>query len=99
MNKALPVDASLEQAIDKQAHRHWFSWMVGQQTFWVSMAAVLAFVGLTLAGGSGVIIYLFLWVLTPADPLPADTSPSPLEQLVQRLHQAISGALASARRE
>jgi ribose transport system permease protein len=49
MTKALPMDVSLEQAIDKQAHRHWFSWMVGQQTFWVSMAAVLAFVGLTLA--------------------------------------------------
>src|SRR5687767_2657648 len=49
MTKVLPMDASLEQAIDKQTHRHWISWMVGQQTFWVSMAAVLAFVGLTLA--------------------------------------------------
>jgi ribose transport system permease protein len=43
------MDVSLEQAIDKQSHRHWFSWMVGQQTFWVSMAALIAFVGLTLA--------------------------------------------------
>jgi phage shock protein C len=59
----------------------------------------VGFVGLTLAGGSGVIIYLFLWVLTPSDPLPADTSPSPLEQLVQRLHQAITGALSSVRRD
>ena len=43
------MDASLEQAIGKQAHHHWFSWLVGQQTFWVSMAALLAFVSLTLA--------------------------------------------------
>jgi ribose transport system permease protein len=43
------MDVSLEQAISKQAHRHWFSWVVGQQTFWVSMAALLAFVSLTLA--------------------------------------------------
>jgi phage shock protein C len=59
----------------------------------------VGFVGLTLAGGSGVLIYLFLWVLTPGDPLPADTTPSPVEQLVQRLHRAITGALASMRRD
>ena len=49
MNKAVPTDASLERAIGTQVHRHWLSWLVGQQTFWVSMAALLAFVGLTLA--------------------------------------------------
>ncbi|HEY0857515.1 MAG TPA: ABC transporter permease [Albitalea sp.] len=49
MTKALPIDVSLEQTIGKRAHRHRFAWLVGQQTFWVSMAAVLAFVGLTLA--------------------------------------------------
>ncbi|MEP6874078.1 MAG: ABC transporter permease [Burkholderiales bacterium] len=49
MNKAVPIDTSLEQAIGRQVHRHWLSWLVGQQTFWVSMAALLAFVGLTLA--------------------------------------------------
>jgi len=43
------MEASLEQLIGKRTHRHWFSWLVGQQTFWVSMAAVLAFVALTLA--------------------------------------------------
>jgi phage shock protein PspC (stress-responsive transcriptional regulator) len=59
----------------------------------------VGFVGLTLAGGSGVLVYLFLWVLTPSDPLPADTSPSPVERLVERLHHAISGALASMRRD
>jgi ribose transport system permease protein len=49
MSKVLPMQGSLEQAIGTRAHRHWFSWLVGQQTFWVSVAAVLAFVGLTLA--------------------------------------------------
>lgn len=43
------MEVSLEQAIGKRAHHHWFSWLVGQQTFWVSMAAVLAFVALTVA--------------------------------------------------
>jgi len=43
------MEVSLEQAIDKRVHHHWFSWLVGQQTFWVSMAAVVAFVALTLA--------------------------------------------------
>lgn len=58
----------------------------------------VGFVGLTVAGGSGILVYLFLWVLTPADPLPADLTPSPVEQVVQRLHQALSGALDSVRR-
>ncbi|WP_280155981.1 ABC transporter permease [Piscinibacter sp. XHJ-5] len=49
MTKSLPMEVSLEQAIGKRTHHHWFSWMVGQQTFWVSMAAVIAFVALTLA--------------------------------------------------
>ena len=58
----------------------------------------VGFVGLTVAGGSGILVYLFLWVLMPSDPLPADTSPSAVERLVDRLHQAISGALAPVRR-
>ena len=49
MSKTLPVQVDLEQAIGARAHRHWFSWLVGQQTFWVSMAAVIAFVALALA--------------------------------------------------
>jgi ribose transport system permease protein len=49
MSKTVPVEVDLEQAIGGRAHRHWLSWLVGQQTFWVSMAAVIAFVALTLA--------------------------------------------------
>ncbi|MEO8525591.1 MAG: ABC transporter permease [Caldimonas sp.] len=40
---------SLEESIDRRTHRNWLSWMVGQQTFWVSMAAVVAFVVLSFA--------------------------------------------------
>src|SRR6188472_1009619 len=49
MNNPVTMEASLEQAIGKKVHRHWFAWLVGQQTFWVSIATVLAFVSLTLA--------------------------------------------------
>jgi ribose transport system permease protein len=49
MNKPFTIEASLEQAIGKQVHGHWFGWLAGQQTFWVSVATVLAFVSLTLA--------------------------------------------------
>jgi phage shock protein C len=59
----------------------------------------VGFVGLTIAGGAGIVIYLFLWVLMPSAPLPADTWPSPVERLVERLHQAVSGAMASGRRD
>jgi ribose transport system permease protein len=49
MSDAASMDVSLEQAIGKQVHRNRFARLVGLQTFWVSMAAVLAFVALTLA--------------------------------------------------
>jgi ribose transport system permease protein len=40
---------SLEESIDTRVHRNWLSWLASQQTFWVSMAAVLAFVVLAFA--------------------------------------------------
>jgi ribose transport system permease protein len=40
---------TLEEAIATRAHRSVFDWLVSQQTFWVSLAAVIAFVALTLA--------------------------------------------------
>jgi len=41
--------ASLEESIAKQVHRDWLTWLVSQQTFWVSVAAVVAFVVLSFA--------------------------------------------------
>lgn len=43
------ADASLDRAIGGREHRTWFAWLTSQQTFWVSVAALLAFAGLALA--------------------------------------------------
>ena len=40
---------SLQESIDRRVHGHWLSWLTAQQTFWVSMAAVAAFVVLSFA--------------------------------------------------
>jgi phage shock protein C len=51
----------------------------------------VGFVGLTVAGGAGILVYLLLWVLMPSSPLPAGETPSPVEQLVGKAHAAASG--------
>jgi phage shock protein PspC (stress-responsive transcriptional regulator) len=51
----------------------------------------VGFVGLTVAGGAGILVYLLLWVLMPSSPLPVGEQPSPVEQLVGRAHTAASG--------
>ncbi|MCW2698870.1 MAG: putative stress-responsive transcriptional regulator [Blastococcus sp.] len=53
----------------------------------------VGFVGLTLAGGAGVVVYLLLWVLMPPAPGRPDVPTSALEQLVRRMHVAVSGGL------
>ena len=40
---------TLEETIARQVHRNWLGWLLSQQTFWVSMAALLAFVVLSFA--------------------------------------------------
>ena len=40
---------SLEESIDARSHRSWLARLAGQQTFWVSVAALLAFVVLSFA--------------------------------------------------
>ena len=42
------ANASLQVAIAGRTHRSWFARLVGEQTFWVSLAAVVAFIVLTL---------------------------------------------------
>lgn len=58
----------------------------------------VGFVGLTVAGGAGVLVYLLLWVLMPSGPARSDETPSPLERLVQRLHDALTGRRTAAPR-
>jgi phage shock protein PspC (stress-responsive transcriptional regulator) len=55
----------------------------------------VGFVGLTIAGGAGVLVYVLLWVLMPPAQTPVDEPLSGLEQLVRRLHTAVSGALGT----
>jgi ribose transport system permease protein len=43
------ADVALAQAIAGRAHRGLFAWLSSQQTFWVSIAALIAFVALSLA--------------------------------------------------
>jgi phage shock protein C len=52
----------------------------------------VGFVGLTVAGGAGVLVYLLLWVLMPPAAARADQPISALEQLARRMHAAVSGS-------
>jgi phage shock protein C len=58
----------------------------------------VGFVGLTLAGGAGVVLYLLLWVLVAPAPGRPDEALSPVEQLVRRLHVALGRAGTTAPR-
>jgi len=42
------MSANLEASIAQRTHATWLSWLASQQTFWVSMAALVAFVVLSL---------------------------------------------------
>ena len=39
---------SLEESIDKREHASWLAWLTSHQTFWVSVAAIVAFIAMTL---------------------------------------------------
>jgi phage shock protein PspC (stress-responsive transcriptional regulator) len=55
----------------------------------------VGFVALTLLGGSGVLLYLLLWVLLPPPVAGGDGALSPLERLARRLHAAVNGSRAT----
>ncbi len=55
----------------------------------------VGFVALTLLGGSGVLLYLLLWVLLPPAAAGVDEPQSPLERLARRLHAAVNGSRAT----
>jgi phage shock protein PspC (stress-responsive transcriptional regulator) len=59
----------------------------------------VGFVGLTVAGGAGIVVYLLLWVLMPSGPLRPGDSPSAMDRLVDKLHGAASGAGMTPRDE
>ena len=42
------VTTTLEESIRARVHGNWVSWLISRQTFWVSVAAVLAFILLSL---------------------------------------------------
>jgi phage shock protein C len=50
----------------------------------------VGFVALTLAGGSGILLYLLLWVLLPSGPLRPGDEPRPIDRAVDRVHTAVS---------
>jgi phage shock protein C len=59
----------------------------------------VGFVALTLAGGSGILVYLLLWVLMPPALRGPQETVSPIEQQVERLHDAVrSSSLGTGRR-
>jgi phage shock protein C len=58
----------------------------------------VGFVGLTLAGGSGILIYLLLWVLLPSGPLRPGDVPRPVDRLVDRLHTSVATLGTTSRR-
>jgi len=55
----------------------------------------VGFVALTLLGGSGVLLYLLLWVLLPPPVTAVEEPLSPLERLARRLHAAVNGSRAT----
>jgi len=49
----------------------------------------VGFVGLTLAGGAGVLVYLLLWVLMPPGPRAPDQQPNSLDRLAEQVHDKV----------
>ena len=56
-------------------------------------------VALTLAGGSGVVLYLRLWVLMAPAPRGPQDQVAPLDRMAERLHTALSGTATPPRRD
>jgi phage shock protein C len=58
----------------------------------------IGFVALTLAGGSGVLVYLALWVLMPPAPRGPQEQVSAVERQAERLHVALQGLSTGTQR-
>ena len=49
----------------------------------------VGFIGLMLAAGSGVLVYLLLWVLMPPGPRAGGKQPSSLDRLAEQAHDKV----------
>ncbi|MGZ4605486.1 MAG: PspC domain-containing protein [Blastococcus sp.] len=52
----------------------------------------VGFVGLTVAGGAGVLVYLLLWVLMAPGPQGPNEQLGPLDRLAGQLHDKVYGS-------
>ena len=71
----------------------WLGGVCGGLAEYSGIDAVLwrvGMVGLTVAGGTGIVVYLLLWVLLPSAPLAADRSPSIVDGFIDKLHAAVT---------
>ena len=57
----------------------------------------IGFVALTVAGGSGVLVYLALWVLMPPAPRAPHEPVSTAERLAEQAHDAVADAVGTRR--
>ena len=58
----------------------------------------VAFVALTVLGGSGLLFYVLLWVLMPAAPVGPGTRVNPLDRAAERLRTALVDLTRGSRR-
>ena len=94
-----PIPSPARRELRRSGTDRWLGGVCGGLAEYSGIDAVLwrvGMVGLTVAGGAGVVVYLLLWVLLPSAPLPPDRRPSVVDGLVDRLHAALSGTRTSA---
>ena len=49
----------------------------------------VGFVGLTVAGGAGILVYLLLWVLMPPPLRAGDQQPNPVDRMAEQVHHKV----------
>ena len=49
----------------------------------------VGFVALAFAGGTGVLVYLLLWVLMPPAPRAPDQQPNPFDRMAEQVHDKV----------
>jgi phage shock protein C len=62
---------------------------LGEHTGIDSLIWRVGFVAFTLAGGTGALVYLLLWVLMPPGPRAADQQPNPVDRLAEQVHDKV----------